>query len=108
MCVPKGDYQLTKGKHSEKSIPTGKIQGFRKFDKVLYKGKEYFVKGRMSTDYLILMDVHGKTVKLDHTIKCSEVKRISARRSILYSITEGGVACIPEASFRGFYATHKI
>ncbi len=33
-CVPAGDYQQTKGSRSEKRITTGKIQGFRKFDKV--------------------------------------------------------------------------
>ena len=43
-CVSDGDYQQTKGIRSEQRIPTGKIQGFRKFDKVKYLGKEYFIK----------------------------------------------------------------
>jgi hypothetical protein len=34
-CVPKGDYKQTCGSRSEKKLPTGKIQGFRNFDKVL-------------------------------------------------------------------------
>ena len=42
--VSKGDYQQTKGVRSEQSITTGKICGFRKFDKVIYFGKEYFIK----------------------------------------------------------------
>ena len=49
--VAKGDYQLTKGIRGEQSIPVGKIQGFRKFDKVRYLGKEYFIKGRMSSGF---------------------------------------------------------
>lgn len=43
-CISKGDYQQTKGIRSEQTITTGKICGFRKFDKVKYFGKEYFIK----------------------------------------------------------------
>jgi RRXRR protein/HNH endonuclease len=39
-CVPDGDYQQTKGIRSEQRITTGKIRGFRKFDKARYGGKE--------------------------------------------------------------------
>ncbi len=31
----------------------------RKFDKVKYFGKEYFIKGRMSSGYAVLMDIDG-------------------------------------------------
>ena len=37
-CVSDGDYQQTKGIRSEQRIPTNKIMGFRKFDKVKYLG----------------------------------------------------------------------
>lgn len=89
LSVPSGDYQQTKGSRSEKSIPTGKIKGFMKFDKVRYFGKEYIIKGRMSSGYAILMDADGnkidfsdmlkgyKTPKLDNLI------RISARKSLV-------------------------
>lgn len=63
-CVPDGDYQQTKGIRSEQRIPTGKIGGFRKFDKVRYLGQEYFIKGRMSTGYAILMELSGNKVAL--------------------------------------------
>ena len=53
-AVSKGDYQQTKGIRSEQRLSTGKICGFRKFDKVRYFSKEYFIKGRMSTGYAIL------------------------------------------------------
>lgn len=39
-CIPKGDFQKTKGIRSEQKITTGKIAGFKKFDKVKYFGKE--------------------------------------------------------------------
>lgn len=88
--VSKGDYQLTKGIRGEQKLPTGKICGFRKFDKVKYLGKEYFIKGRMSKGgYAVLMDVFGNKVdfssmsKGHKTPKLSNCDRISARRSCL-------------------------
>lgn len=80
-CVPDGDYQQTKGMRSEQPIPTGKIQGFRKFDKVRYQGKEYFIKGRMSTGYAILMTIDGKKVDLKPIPKFAKMQRVSARSS---------------------------
>jgi hypothetical protein len=62
-------------------IPTGKLFGFRKFDKVQYKGNEYFIKGRMSTGYAILMDTEGNKVDLKPIPKFSNMKRVSARKS---------------------------
>ena len=61
--VAKGDYQRTKGIRSEIIIPQGKINGFNKFDKVKYKNNIYFIKGRYSTGYAILMDIEGNTQK---------------------------------------------
>lgn len=87
--VAKGDYQQTKGQRSEIKIPTGKIQGFKKYDKVLYLGKEYFIKGRMSSGYCILMDIDGKKVDFSDqpkgfkTPKLCNLKRIGARKSCL-------------------------
>lgn len=86
-CVPQGDYQQTKGVRSEQKIPTGKIQGFRKFDKVEYLRKEYFIKGRMSTGYAILMDIQGNKIDLKDVPKGMKIpklancKRIGARKS---------------------------
>ena len=80
-CVSDGDYQQTKGVRSEQRIPTGKIQGFRKFDKVRYLGKEYFIKGRMSTGYAILMDTHGNKVDLKPIPKFVKMSRIGSRKS---------------------------
>ena len=86
-CIPDGDFQQTKGVRSQQVIPTGKIQGFRKFDKVRYLGKEYFIKGRMSSGYAILMDIEGNKVDFSSmpkgwkTPKLSNCKRISARKT---------------------------
>ena len=87
--VAKGDYKQRKGQHSEIVIPTGKIQGFRKYDKVLYFGKEYFIKGRMSSGYCVLMDIDGNKIDFSDkpkgfkTPKLSNLKRIGARKSCI-------------------------
>ena len=86
-CVAKGDYQQTKGIRSEQPVTIGKICGFRKFDKVRYFSKEYFIKGRMSTGYAVLMDIDGTKVDFNHmpkgckTPKLSNCTRITARTS---------------------------
>ncbi len=86
-CISDGDFQKTKGIRSEQSIETKKICGFRKFDKVRYFGKEYFIKGRMSTGYAILMDIEGKKIDFSSmpegykTPKLNNCMRIAARTS---------------------------
>src|SRR5574344_334143 len=86
-CVSCGDYQQSKGIRSEQRIPTNKICGFRKFDKVKYFGKEYFIKGRMSSGYAILMDIEGNKIDFSgmpkgfKTPKLSNCKRIQSRNS---------------------------
>jgi len=80
-CVSKGDYQQTKGIRSEKRIPTGKLFGFRKFDKVRYLGKEYFIKGRRSSGYFALMGIDNKGIDLKPIPKVVEMIRIASRKS---------------------------
>ena len=87
--VAKGDYQLCKGSHGEIKLPMGKIQGFKKFDKVDYLGKICFIKGRMSSGYAFLMDISNEKIDFSHmpkgckTPKLKNLKRLSARTSIL-------------------------
>lgn len=87
--VSKGDYQLTKGIRGEQKLPTGKICGFRKFDKVEYLGEKCFIKGRMSSGFAILMNIFSEKVDFSSmpkglkTPKLSKCKRISARNSCL-------------------------
>jgi hypothetical protein len=80
-CVSDGDYQLSKGIRSEQIIPVKKIQGFRKFDKIKYLGNEYFIKGRMSSGYCILMDIFGKKIDLKPIPKFSKIERVSSRKT---------------------------
>jgi hypothetical protein len=68
---------------SEQKLPTGKIQGFRKFDKVNYLGSEYFIKGRMSTGYAILMKLDGNKLNLKPIPKFNKMKRVGARKAWL-------------------------
>ena len=84
-CVSDGDFQKTKGIRSERPIVTDKICGFRKFDKVRYFGRDYFIKGRQSTGYAILMDIDGRKADFStmpkgfKTPKLRNLKRIRAR-----------------------------
>lgn len=92
--VSKGDYKLTRGARGEQKLPTGKICGFRKFDKVKYLGKEYFIKGRTSTGFVILMDIFGNKIdfsdmpKGKKTPKLSNCNRVTARGSCLCTILQ--------------------
>ena len=87
--VSKGDYKLTQGVRGEQKLPTGKIKGFKKFDKVKYLGEEYFIKSRKSVGYTILMDIFGNEVDFSFVPrgnkipKLSNCRRISTRRSCL-------------------------
>jgi hypothetical protein len=83
VCVATGDYQQTSGQRSEETIPTGKIMGFRKFDKVIWEGQECFIKGRMSTGYAILMDISGKKIDFKPIPKLKSLRRLSARKACL-------------------------
>ncbi len=92
--ISEGDKQQTKGIRSDQRLNTSKIQGFRKFDKVRYFGKEYFIKGRMSSGYAVLMDIDGNKVDFSNlskgykTPKLCLCKRISARRNQLLCVTK--------------------
>lgn len=78
-CVSDGNYQCYKGQRSEIKMPKDKIEGFKRYDKVLYKGKEYFIKGRMSTGYAILMDIYEVKQDLKPMPKFKTMKRLTAR-----------------------------
>jgi len=83
VSVPKGDYKQTKGSHSQISMPTGKIHGFRKFDTVRYLGKNYFIRGRMSTGYANLMNIEQKVIKIRPMPKFEKIKKINAGKTII-------------------------
>ena len=93
-CVPDGDFQKTKGIRSEQPITTKKIRGFRKFDKVRYLGKDYFIKGRQSTGYVVLIDIDGKKIDFStmpkgcKTPKMVNLKRLEARSTWMITTME--------------------
>lgn len=86
-CVADGDFRQTRGIRSEQKLPTGKIMGFRKFDKIRYLGKEYFIKGRYSRGYADLMNIEGDKIdfaympKGQKTPKMKNMIRLEARKS---------------------------
>ena len=84
-CVAKGVYRQTSGKRSEKKMPTGKICGFRVWDKVKFNNVIYFVRGRMSTGYANLCNIHGEQFKILPMPKFTQLTRISARKSWIMS-----------------------
>jgi len=99
-CTRRHDYQKNKGVRSEQRINTRKICGFRKFDKVRYLGGEYFIKGRMSTGYAVLMDISGKKADFSHmpkgfkTPKLSNCTRLEARSSWMVMIEEAMLSIV--------------
>jgi hypothetical protein len=80
-CVAKGSYQRTKGKRSEKIMPSDKINGFKRWDKIMYKNMVCFIKGRMSTGYAVLCDIFGAKINLKPMPKFNLMTRLSARKS---------------------------
>ena len=91
-CVARGDYQRSKGIRSEKRIPAGKVHGFRKFDKVRYRGVSCFVKGRRSTGYFSLMAIDGTELSFRPIPKAKLLQRLEARTSWLTTSKRGGVS----------------
>jgi HNH endonuclease len=94
-CVVKGNYARTsvcRGKFV--ILSKRKLSGFRRYDKVLYNNKEYFVAGRMSTGYVYLIDITNNRVQIERTrrstgekymskagIKVASVRKIASAKS---------------------------
>lgn len=87
-CVAKQDRQLCKGVRGEKKLPTGKVHGFKKYDKVKYHGKICFIKGRRSSGAFVIMDIENNPIDFRSVGGRKEpsyksIKRVSARSGIL-------------------------
>lgn len=74
-----GDYQQTAGKHSQKRIPTGKLFGLRKGDKVATSRGVGFVKGKRSTGYFSIADLDGTVIHASE--KAAGCIRLAARKT---------------------------
>ena len=87
--IPKQDRALTKGVRGEQKLPTGKIFGFKKFDKVEYLGETCFIKGRRSSGSFVLMDINNNSIDFrdrggKQNPSYMSIKRITTRKSVLY------------------------
>lgn len=82
------DRVLAKGIRGEQKLPTGKIFGFKKFDKVEYLGKTCFIKGRRSSGSFVLMDIDNSSIDFrdrggNKEPSYKRIERINTRRSVL-------------------------
>ena len=96
------DRVLTKGVRGEQKLPTGKIFGFKKFDKVEYLGETCFIKGRRSSGSFVLMDIDNNSIDFrdrggKQNPSYMSIKRITTRKSVLCisKRTEREVRLIP-------------
>ncbi|WP_409049021.1 RNA-guided endonuclease IscB (plasmid) [Proteus mirabilis] len=88
--VAKGDYQLTKGKRSEKKIPVGKLFGLKKFDYIQTPQGTGFVKGKRSSGYFALETITGDKVHASANVKKDTV-RLTARTTTLTQPMEAAI-----------------
>lgn len=85
--------QLYKGIRGEQKIPTGKVHGFKRYDKVEYLRTTCFIKARRNEGGFVLMDIQNNILDFRSIGGRKEpsykyLTRIGARRSILCSIHE--------------------
>ena len=86
--VPKQNRQLCKGVREEKKLPTSKILGFRRYDKVKYLNEICFVNGRRSSGAFVLMDIDGNNIDFrdrggKQNPSYKQLQRLNVRRSTL-------------------------
>ena len=82
------DRVLTKGIRGEKKIPTGKVHGFKRYDRVKYLGEICFVKGRRVKGGFVLMDIDNNAIDFRdiggrQNPSYKSIERLNTRRSIL-------------------------
>ena len=86
--VVKQNRQLRKGVRGETKLPTGKVFGFKRFDKVKYLKEVCFVKGRRSRGGFVLMDIDNNIIDFRdrggrQNPSYKLLKRLNTRRSAL-------------------------
>ena len=87
-CVPTQNRCLSQGIRVEKKIPTGKVHGFRRYDKVKYLGVTCFVSARRTRGDFMLMGIDNNTIDFRdiggvQNPSYKLIKRLNARRSVL-------------------------
>ena len=86
--VPVQDRILTKGIRSERKLPTGKVHGFKRYDKVKYLGEICFVKGRRTNGGFVLMGINNNSIDFrdrggKQNPSYKSIKKVNVRKSIL-------------------------
>jgi hypothetical protein len=62
--------------------PTSKkICGFKRFDKIRCRGKEYFIKNRQMPGYFNVMDITGKDMRVRPIPTPKTIIRLTARKT---------------------------
>jgi hypothetical protein len=80
--VARGDYKQTNGSRSERTIPTGKLFGLRKFDLVRTAKGVGFVKGKRSNGLFSIMALDGRVISASVSVR-KNATRLTARTSTL-------------------------
>ena len=86
--VPQQDRILTKGIRGERRLPTGKVHGFKRYDKVKYLGRVCFVKGRRTKGDFVLMDIDNNALDFrdmggKQNPSYKSITRVNTRKSVL-------------------------
>ena len=87
-CVPAQSRVLTRSARDEKKIPTGKVHGFKRYDKVKYLGVVCFIKARRTFGGFVLMGIDNNILDFRTVGGCANpsyksIRRVNARKSIL-------------------------
>lgn len=87
-CVAKQNRQLCKGVRGEKKLPTGKVFGFKRFDKVGYLKEICFVKGRRNSGGFVLMNIDNNAIDFRdrggmQNPSYKLLERLNTRKSVL-------------------------
>lgn len=86
--VSRQNRRLCQGVRGEKKLPTGKVLGFKRFDKVKYLREVCFIKARRSGGSFVLMDIDNNTIDFRDRGGRKEpsyklLKRVNTRKSVL-------------------------
>jgi hypothetical protein len=84
--VPEGDYQQTRGKRSEKKIPTGKVFGLRKYDLVKTEKGIGFIRGKRSSGYFTLCDIFGNMITTSVNIKKNCIRLRASSTTLIQAV----------------------
>ena len=86
--VSRQNRRLCQGVRGETKLPTGKVLGFKRFDKVKYLKEVCFIKARRNGGSFVLMDIDNNTIDFRDRGGRKEpsyklLKRVNTRKSVL-------------------------